>query len=215
MRPTTHHQLATGLQLTLVRHGETEWIERGLIHGRLDSPLSASGRAHAESTGRRLRGEAFDALYSSSSGRAMQTAGILGPAIGLQAVPVEGLREMDFGWFEGRALSLLDRQAQNPLVRARNALARQVMSLTGENHLRFSGRIKDAIDAIVRDHPAGRVLIVAHWGVLSTLTSLLIDNDPRNTKNYGPWGACSISELHSADGAWQVVRLNDVTHLGK
>lgn len=201
------------LQLVLVRHGETEWIERGLIHGRLDSPLSATGRRNAERTARRLHGEAFNALYSSPSGRALQTAGILGEAVGLKPVPLEGLGEMDFGWFEGRALSLLDTEVSNPIVRARNVLARILMGLTGEPRGRFSARIRSALETISESHPRGRVLIVTHWGVLSTLTSILMEGDPRRWKQYGPWGACSVSELRGVDGAWQAVRLNDVTHL--
>lgn len=201
------------LQLVLVRHAETEWIERGLIHGRLDSPLSATGRRNAERTAQRLRGETFDALYSSPSGRAMQTAGILGEAVGLKPVPVEGLGEMDFGWFEGRALSLLDTDVNDLLVKARNYLARIVMGLTGESRGKFSTRIRSALEAISKSHPGGRVLIVTHWGVLSTLTSILMENDHRRWRQYGPWGACSVSELHGVDGAWQAVRLNDMEHL--
>jgi len=201
------------LQLVLVRHGETEWIERGLIHGRLDSPLSANGTSHAQATAQRLRGESFDALYSSPSGRALQTAGILGEAVGLKPVPVDGLRELDFGWFEGRALSLLDVGVEDLFVKARNTLARIVMSLTGESRAKFSTRIRSAIGSIIKDHPQGRVLIVTHWGVLSTMASILMEADPRGWQNYGPWGACSLSELHAVDGAWQVIRLNDVTHL--
>jgi phosphoserine phosphatase len=203
------------LQLVLVRHGETEWIERGLIHGRLDSPLSATGRMNAESAARSLHGQRFDTLYSSSSGRALQTAGIIGEVIGLKPVPVEGLREMDFGWFEGRALSLLDVGVTNPVLKARNTMARWVMSLTGESPEKFSARIKSAVEMILKNHPEGRILIVTHWGVLSTLTAILMEGNNRNRKNYGPWGACSVSELHAVDGAWRVVRLNDVRHLNR
>lgn len=201
------------LQLVLVRHGETEWIERGLIHGRLDSPLSATGRRNAESTAECLRGEKFDALYASSSGRAMQTAGIIGAAVELKPIPVDGLREMDFGIFEGRALSTLDIGVENPWLRMRNTLARVVMGVTGESRAKFAARIRAAIETIIRDHPSGRVLIVTHFGVLSTLTSILMEDDHRRWKEYGPWGACSISEMHAVNGGWQAVRLNDLTHL--
>ncbi|HEY2980107.1 MAG TPA: histidine phosphatase family protein [Anaerolineales bacterium] len=201
------------LQLVMVRHGETEWIERGLIHGRLDSPLSATGRLNAESAARSLRGGTFDALYSSSSGRALQTAAIIGEVVGLKPIPVEGLRETDFGWFEGRALSLLDADVKNPLLKARNTLARWIMSVTGESPEKFSARIRSAIDTIIENHPHGRVLIVTHWGVLSTLASILMEGDHHHRRNYGPWGACSVSELHAVNGAWQAIRLNDITHL--
>jgi len=93
--------MTSGLSLVLVRHGETEWMERGRLHGRLDSPLSPTGRRHAELAAARLRGEQFQALYSSPLGRAMETAAILGRAVGLTPQPVDGLAELDFGWLEG------------------------------------------------------------------------------------------------------------------
>src|SRR4030043_435873 len=69
--------MTSGLSLVLVRHGETEWMERGRLHGRLDSPLSPTGRRHAEQAAQRLHRERFDALYTSPLGRAMETAAIL------------------------------------------------------------------------------------------------------------------------------------------
>ena len=45
-----------GLDATLVllRHGETEWILRGLFQGQSETPLSATGRRQAELAGARL-----------------------------------------------------------------------------------------------------------------------------------------------------------------
>jgi broad specificity phosphatase PhoE len=143
----------------------------------------------------------------------MQTAAILGAAVGLTPVPMDGLREMDFGWFEGRALSLLDVNVDNPLLKVRNSLARLVMSLTGESRGNFWRRIQSCVESIVKDRPHGRILIVTHWGVLSTLMALLMENDGRRWADYGPWGACSVSEMRAVDGRWQPVRLNDITHL--
>ncbi len=45
--------------ITLVRHGTTEWIEQGRLHGQLDAPLSARGRQEAELAARALAGQAF------------------------------------------------------------------------------------------------------------------------------------------------------------
>jgi probable phosphoglycerate mutase len=200
-----------GLQLVLVRHGETEWTERGLLHGRLDSPLSANGQRHAELTAQRLRGEHFEALFSSPKGRALQTAEILGRAIGLTPEPLDGLREADYGWLEGRPIRHIDPDGPgNKLLLPAVWLAR---ALTAERPSQVARRVASAVEAIRERHPHGRVLVVTHWGVISMLMAQLVDRDPGKWKGRGPWAACGISELHAFNGAWQVLRLNDHAHL--
>jgi len=203
--------MISGPQLVLVRHGETEWTERRLLHGRLDSPLSAAGRRHSELTAQRLRGEHFDALFSSPQGRAVQTAEILGLAVGLTPVLLDDLREADFGWLEGKPLSLIDPDGPgNKLLRLVTWLMR---ALTAERPGQVAKRVASAVEAIVRQHPHGRVLVVTHWGIVSMLMAQLVDRDLGKWRGRGPWAACGLSELHAINGAWQVVRLNDHEHI--
>jgi probable phosphoglycerate mutase len=202
------------LTLVLVRHAETEWVERGLLHGRLDSPLSAAGRQQAERTAQRLRGEQFDGLYTSPQGRATETAAVIGRVIGLEPIPLDGLREMDFGWLEGRPLSLLNSRALRPV-------GGLMMMLSAEKSARVRRRIAEALETMLANHPQGCILAVTHWGTLSHIAALLIDGDQRSWRR-GPWTACGISELRplgdrtAADGRlgrWEAIRLNDDAHL--
>jgi broad specificity phosphatase PhoE len=87
--------------LTFVRHGTTEWIEQGRLHGVSDAPLSLRGQQEARLAAQALADRHFDAFYTSPLGRARETAAIIGQAIGLEPIPLDGLREMDFGWLEG------------------------------------------------------------------------------------------------------------------
>jgi broad specificity phosphatase PhoE len=200
-----------GPQLVLVRHGETEWTERGLLHGRLDSPLSLRGRRNAEATADRLRGETFDALYTSPKGRAVQTATILGAALGLRPTPLDGLREADFGWLEGRPLSQID--PDGPGNKMLRPFVWLVGAVSAERPRPIARRVSAAVEIMVREHPRGRLLVVTHWGILSMLLAHLVDGDPRRWRGRGPWAACGLSELHAVNGAWRVVRLNDHAHL--
>lgn len=202
------------LRWTVVRHGETEWIELGLLHGRLDSPLSTTGRRHAQQTAEHLRGECFDALYTSPLGRAVETAAILGQALGLTPEPLAELREMDFGLLEGRPRHLLD--AENPAGRLLRPLARAAVVLTGESPRRVAQRVSAAVDLLVARHPTGRLLLVTHWSALSHLAAQLLDRDPRAWRHYGPWEPCSLSEIvgvRAPELIWRAVRLNDTSHL--
>lgn len=198
------------LQLVLVRHGETEWTERGLLHGRLDSPLSARGRRHAQQTARALHGESFRALYSSPQGRALETAAIIGEAIGLRPQALDGLREVNFGWLEGKPLALVDPDLTG--AKPLRSIVRLALTLTAERPPSIARRVEEAVKEIVGAHPPGRMLIVTHWGVISMIMAQLIDSDPSRWRNHGPWAACSISELQAVNGGWQIVRLNDHAH---
>jgi len=199
-------------QLVLVRHGESEWTERGLLHGgRLDSPLSPKGLHQAELTALRLKGEGFAALYSSPQGRAMQTSVILGKTLGLEPIPIDGLREYEFGWLEGKPKPPFEPDGTaHSLLRPLIALT---IRLTGERHRRFNQRVMDAINTISTKHPTDRLLVVTHWGVLSLIMASLLDADPKRWREYGDWKACGISELHSQDGEWRLVHINDAEHM--
>ena len=202
----------TPTQLVLVRHGETEWTEKGLLHGgRLDSPLSPKGRRQATLAARRLEGEDFAALYSSPQGRAMQTAEILGEALRLTPEPHNGLREYKFGWVEGRNKRLFEPDGTGPLL-FKPLIALSIL-LTGERPGQFNQRVFSAIQHIVDQHPADRILVVTHWGVLSQLMAALLDADPKRWRKYGGWAPCGITELHGQDGEWQLIRMNDSEHL--
>ena len=58
----------------LVRHGYTEWIEKEILHGISDLPLSEFGLKQAELTAQYLKNTKIDRMYSSPLLRTMQTA---------------------------------------------------------------------------------------------------------------------------------------------
>lgn len=199
-------------ELVLVRHGETEWTELGLLHGgRLDSPLSPKGRSQARSAAQRLRGEDFAALFSSPLGRAMQTAEILGEALGLIPEPREGFREYKFGWMEGKPKTIFEPDGTGPFFM--KPFIYLGILLTGERPNQFNQRVLRAMDDITDQHPSDRILVVTHWGVLSLIMAALLDADPKRWREYGDWAPCGITELHLQDGKWQLIQMNEAEHL--
>ena len=89
-------------RLVLVRHAEPEESARGLCYGTLDVGLSDEGRAHAGRLASSLAGVPYDAVYASPRRRTLETAAPLADARELPTLVDEGLREIDFGEFEGR-----------------------------------------------------------------------------------------------------------------
>ena len=86
------------LQLTLLRHGRTSANERHLYAGSTDVALSDAGISDARRSG---ICDSCGLVYVSPLLRARQTARICFP--NARQVVCDGLREMDFGAFEGRS----------------------------------------------------------------------------------------------------------------
>lgn len=84
-------------EITLVRHGETEWSASGKHTGRSDIPLTAKGEEAARKLGDRLRDKSFAAVWSSPSSRARRTAELAGFAVEVKP----DLAEWDYGAYEG------------------------------------------------------------------------------------------------------------------
>jgi broad specificity phosphatase PhoE len=89
-----------GVELYLVRHGETEWSRARRHTGRTDLPLSAAGEAEAAALGLHLRGLEVDRVLSSPMTRAVTTARLAG--FGDRVELTDALLEFDYGEYEGR-----------------------------------------------------------------------------------------------------------------
>ena len=85
--------------LVLVRHGKSQWNEKGLWTGWRDIPLAPSGFEEAKKTGEELKGIHFDLAYTSSLIRAKQTLDEILKVIN-QTPPIlasQALNERDYG----------------------------------------------------------------------------------------------------------------------
>ena len=86
-------------EITVVRHGATEWSENGRHTGVTDLPLLPQGEDEARATGKLLAGEEFALVLSSPLQRARRTCELTG--YGAQVEVTDDLREWDYGELEG------------------------------------------------------------------------------------------------------------------
>lgn len=90
--------LPDGVELWLVRHGETEWSRSGQHTGRTDLPLTSTGEAQARRLHEQLAGIQPALVLSSPRQRALATARLAG--LRVDAVD-DDLAEWDYGDYEG------------------------------------------------------------------------------------------------------------------
>lgn len=94
-------------EILVLRHGQTVWNREGRHQGQGNSPLTEKGEGQARDMGGILKRLGVDSRYAafvSPLGRAMQTADLALPQVGLTARPEPRIMEVAFGDYEGKTL---------------------------------------------------------------------------------------------------------------
>jgi len=196
-------------EILLIRHGQTLWNEQGRMQGQRDSPLTALGLQQARQLARRLKQASFAALYSSDLGRAHRTARCVADETGHDIVSDVGLRERDFGIFEGLTNDeIRERHPEEYALFARRD-PHFVMS-GGESAARFRDRCVACLETIAGRHTGETIVVVTHGLVLDALyrTACRMALDvPRGF----PLLNCSLNTFRHASTGWlaDVTRFSD------
>lgn len=183
-------------ELWILRHGQTEWNVAGRLQGRLDSPLTDTGRAQAAGQGRILEGlvPAGAVLVSSPSPRARITAEIALP--GVPVVLDSRLAEIDLGQWQGQ--SLPDIMAMHPEIAAEpDPHLWKFNAPNGESLPEMEARVRSFLDDLT-----GPTVLVTH-GVTSRLMRCLILGLPVTAMSRVPGGQGVVH--HVAGGVARVL----------
>ncbi len=179
-----------GLELWLVRHGETTHSRDGLLAGWADVPLTEVGVEQARSVRPLLAGERFTDVWSSDLSRARRTAQL---AWG-NATLDQQLREINFGQLEGLPWATLDEVYKKSLA-AFSGFAPP----GGETIEAMRERVK----AFLADLAPGRHLIFTHGGVIRALTREVGEDSflPTGSVAALDWEARKLLFIRKQDGA--------------
>ena len=193
------------LDLWLIRHGETTWNAEKRIQGHMDSPLSELGTRQANALAKRLFSKKFDAIYSSDSGRALQTAAIV--FRGQHPCLDERLREMHYSILEGRIRTEFSVDEEKHYA----AYKRDPYNWRtpgGENWQDLFVRVDAWMKSLPED---GVVAAVTHGGVVRAALCLMVGYP----KSY-EWNVVvdnvSITRFHILSEQKILVTFNDTAH---
>jgi broad specificity phosphatase PhoE len=183
-----------GVELYLVRHGETEWSRARRHTGRTDLPLSPAGEAEAAALGRHLRGLEIDRVLSSPMTRAVSTARLAG--LGDRVELTDTLLEFDYGEYEGRTT------AEIRATRPGWDLFRDGCP-GGETIEDAAGRARALLAELAGSD--GRVLLCSHGHQLRILTACFLGLPPDAARHLF-LGTASLSVL-GVEHEWPAILL--------
>ena len=194
-------------KIYLIRHGETEDADARRYKGHIDVPLSDNGIEQIKRLSEFLSaaepqcrsavgarcprpdsdGAALKAVYCSGLSRAVKSAEIIAVPFGLKPVIVEGLKERNFGIWEGMTFD----EIQGKYPEAFNAWAENPLRFSpmqGESTIEISERALDAFNEIISRHNGESIAIVAHGGInrviLCELLGMPLENIFRIEQDY-------------------------------
>jgi broad specificity phosphatase PhoE len=199
------------MRLIVVRHGQTACNTKNVWHGWDDCGLTEIGLAQADAVADRLAGEKIDAVYSSDSRRALQTAQTIASRHGLTPIADPGLRERNAGEYEG--IPVAEVEAARPTIWEERAADYWGWSPpSGETFTDVWDRLRSVIDRLQEQHDGRTVVAVTHMSPMRILISRLADLPIERTYEM-EFPSTGVSIFSLQDGTVRVEALNDATHV--
>ena len=182
----------------LMRHGQTLFNLRRKIQGACDSPLTERGIEQAKMAGDYLKDVSFDHFYSSTAERACDT---LEFAIGegVTYLRLKGLKEMNFGTFEGESEDL------NP--KTPGGYATFFVPYGGESQ-EVKKRMKKTCTEIMEKDDHHTVLAVSHGGAcFHFMRNWVSEEKVQQIMSEGGFPNCTICKYEYEDQVFKLIEV--------
>lgn len=194
-----------GINVYLLRHGDSRPDTVRRFIGRTDHPLNETGRAQAECWSRALSHISFNRICCSDLKRSVETAQIIGRRMHEPLTILPQLGEIDLGSWDGLPVNEVRRQFPKEYEQRGRDLA-GYRPAGGESFSDLYARVVPVFEEVVQQN-RGDLLIVGHAGVNRIILCHLLAMPPANLFRLGQdYGCLNILEL-VAD-AWVVRCLN-------
>lgn len=160
-------------RLIILRHGETEWNRKERFRGLADLSLTERGLQQARAAAERIAPLKPQFIYSSPLKRALQTASAVGSSLGLPVFTEEGLRDVDYGLWQGLSLGETYQKFRKDYFQWLHS-PEKVGFPQGESLSLVHERVKDVLKNLDKRHEEESVLLVTHKVVCKILVLTLL-----------------------------------------
>ncbi len=196
-------------KLILIRHGQTAANLKKQYQGHLDFCLDETGLKQAQALAQELpKLYQIEAIITSPLQRAVQTANEIAKPFGLEPQTHEGLKELDFGIWDG--LTYNEIALKYPISKwIENPASYNIPN--GELWANFSGRIRQAFKEITA-LPYKTIAVISHAGVIRNHLSGIMGLKGLDAFKF-QLSNCGFSELISQENKYKVTFINSNNHI--
>lgn len=204
------------LKLYLLRNGETEYSRTGCYCSHDGVPLTTRGQGMADHFAKAYYQLPWTAIFCSPLSHAIATVKPLYESLtstsGLDIQKRDGLRELDFGQWEGLSPATVDQRFHDDYMRwladpGWNA------PTAGEKGVRVAHRSSAVLDEIENRYPTGNVLIVSHKATLRIMLCTLLGVDTGRYRDRLAMPVAGLTVISMASYGPFVEVFNDCIHL--
>lgn len=164
----------------LTRHGQTEWNLEKRLQGHGNSPLTEFGLNRAKELSERIKDIDIDTIYTSPIERAYKTAQIVKGNKYIEVKVHEGLKEMNFGDYEGKITEEVMKENPDWDISAIMRGNLEMRAPNGETLGEVRERVNSAMRDIIKENEGKNILIVAHGITLKAIMTFFNDQEANN-----------------------------------
>jgi broad specificity phosphatase PhoE len=182
------------LTLYFLRHGETTYSRSGGYCGALDPELTPEGLQMAQAFADTYRAMPWTDIYVSPMKRTIATAKPLCDAIGIQMQLREGLKEIQYGEWEGQTGDYVKKNYADDYVHWMTEPAWNAPT-GGETSVEIASRASLVVAEAEAKYREGNVLIVSHKATIRIMLCSLLGIDLGRYRDRLDMPAASLSKV--------------------
>ncbi|MBR1397584.1 MAG: histidine phosphatase family protein [Selenomonadaceae bacterium] len=203
------------IKIMLVRHGVTEWNNKGRFQGQSNIHLAPDGVHQARLLTAHFPFDIVDAIYCSDLNRAKTTAEVIASRFNLDIIPLVEFREMNFGEWEGRSFESLAQE--NPIDFKKFFVQPDMLLIkNGETFAEVQNRAMTALRKIINDYESKsrdcHIVIVTHGAVIRVILAEILSMPLRKIWTLKQYNT-AINIIRVDDGDYSVELINSTYHL--
>lgn len=200
------------ITLYLLRHGQTECSRDNAFCGSIDPKLTADGLEMAQAFATTYQSLNWNAIYASPMQRTIATATPLVDKLGIELELREGLKEINYGKWEGQTVEAVARDYHDDYIRW-TADPAWYPPTGGELAVAIASRALLVIEEIKQRYSSGNILIVSHKATIRIILCSLLGIDVGRFRFRLGCPVGSVSKIEFGAHGPLLHSLSDRTHL--
>ncbi|MEH1891593.1 MAG: histidine phosphatase family protein [Nostoc sp.] len=200
------------LTIYFLRHGQTECSRNNSFCGSIDSQLTPEGLEMAKAFADAYNSMDWTAIFCSPMRRTVLTAKPLSEAIGMEPQLRDGLKEINYGKWEGKTPEVISREYHDDYIRW-SADPAWYAPNGGEMAVTIASRAIQVIEEIKSLYSSGNVLVVSHKATIRIILCSLLGIDVGRFRFRLGCPVASVSIVEFTSHGPLLKALADRTHL--